>query len=135
MLLSVLGIFLCAGALAQNVALKGVVKDNTGEKLTGVDYRREYPRRVRRPTATANTRSSAEGSDARVFFLGSETQRVEVGNRTVVDVVMSQTAVVWTKQSWWATAVRSVAPYDHFGRDQIDGDLARARRSIRSARR
>ena len=36
MLLSVLGIFLCAGALAQNVALKGVVKDNTGEKLTGV---------------------------------------------------------------------------------------------------
>lgn len=36
MLLSVLGIFLCAGALAQNLALKGVVKDNTGEKLTGV---------------------------------------------------------------------------------------------------
>ena len=94
MLLSVLGIFLCAGALAQNLALKGVVKDNTGEKLTGVvDYRREYLDGYDDQQRRRILDRSAEGSDARVFFLGFETQRVEVGNRTVVDVVMSQTAV------------------------------------------
>ena len=94
MLLSVLGIFLCAGALAQNVALKGVVKDNTGEKLTGVSI-------IVENTSTGTTTNSdgeysieaPKGSTLVFFFLGFETQRVEVGNRTVVDVVMSQAAV------------------------------------------
>ena len=94
MLLSVLGIFLCAGALAQNVALKGVVKDNTGEKLTGVSI-------IVENTSTGTTTNSdgeysieaPKGATLVFFFLGFETQRVEVGNRTVVDVVMSQTAV------------------------------------------
>ena len=94
MLLSVLGIFLCAGALAQNLALKGVVKDNTGEKLTGVSI-------IVENTSTGTTTNSdgeysieaPKGATLVFFFLGFETQRVEVGNRTVVDVVMSQTAV------------------------------------------
>ena len=94
MLLSVLGIFLCAGALAQNVALKGVVKDNMGEKLTGVSI-------IVENTSTGTTTNSdgeysieaPKGATLVFFFLGFETQRVEVGNRTVVDVVMSQTAV------------------------------------------
>ena len=94
MLLSVLGIFLCAGALAQNVALKGVVKDNTGEKLTGVSI-------IVENTSTGTTTNSdgeysieaPKGSTLVFFFLGFETQRVEVGNRTIVDVVMSQAAV------------------------------------------
>ena len=94
MLLSVLGIFLCAGALAQNVALKGVVKDNTGEKLTGVSII------VENTSIGTTTNSDGEysieapkGSTLVFFFLGFESQRVEVGSRTVVDVVMTQAAV------------------------------------------
>lgn len=94
MLLSVLGIFLCAGALAQNVALKGVVKDNTGEKLTSVSII------VENTSIGTTTNSDGEysieapkGSTLVFFFLGFESQRVEVGSRTVVDVVMTQAAV------------------------------------------
>ena len=65
MLLAVLGIFLCAGALAQNVALKGVVKDNTGEKLTGVSIIVENT-----STATANIRSKLR-RDQRSCFSSS----------------------------------------------------------------
>ena len=70
MLLSVLGIFLCAGALAQNVALKGVVKDNTGEKLTGVSIIIENTSTGTTTNSAANTRSKLR-RDRRLCFSSS----------------------------------------------------------------
>ena len=93
-LLSVLGTFLCAGVFAQNVTVKGVVKDAAGEPLTGVSILVEHTS-IGTTTDIDGKYELSAPKDATLvfFFLGYETQRVALGNRTALDVSMSETSV------------------------------------------
>lgn len=93
-LLSVLGTILCAGVFAQNVTIKGVVKDAAGTPLTGVSILVENTSIGTTTNTVGEYEIEASKNSMLVFFfLGYETQRIEIGNRTSIDVTMTETSV------------------------------------------